>query len=110
VFKFREALIEAGVAAAVAALLFPFLTLIVKRKRRHAKFAEQFPDAMDIIVRSLRAGPSGAGGGRAGGAGTGRSDRHRVRHRGRRDHLRRRRRNRDAQSLFRVGQEDLRCS
>src|ERR1041384_5632977 len=56
VFKFRGELIEAGAAAAVAALLFPFLTLIVKRRRRHAKFAEQFPDAMDIIVRSLRAG------------------------------------------------------
>jgi tight adherence protein B len=27
-----------------------------KRKRRHNKFAAQFPDAMDIIVRSLRAG------------------------------------------------------
>ena len=26
------------------------------RKRRHGKFAAQFPDAMDIIVRSLRAG------------------------------------------------------
>jgi tight adherence protein B len=56
VFKFRGALIEAGAAAVIAALLFPLFTLTVKRKRRHAKFAEQFPDAMDIIVRSLRAG------------------------------------------------------
>ena len=56
VFKLRDDFIEAGAAALVAALLFPFLTLVVKRKRRHAKFAEQFPDAMDIIVRSLRAG------------------------------------------------------
>jgi len=56
VFKLRGSLIEAGVAATVAALLFPFLTLVVKRKRRHGKFAGQFPDAMDIIVRSLRAG------------------------------------------------------
>ena len=56
VFKLRGDLIEAGAAALIAALLFPFLTLVVKRKRRHAKFAEQFPDAMDIIVRSLRAG------------------------------------------------------
>ena len=40
----------------IAALLFPFLMLLFKRKRRHGKFAEQFPDAMDIIVRSLRAG------------------------------------------------------
>jgi len=56
VFKFREDMLEAGGAALLAALLFPFLTLIFKRKRRHGKFAGQFPDAMDIIVRSLRAG------------------------------------------------------
>ncbi len=56
VLRFRGDFLEAGIAATVAALLFPFLTLIVKRKRRHSKFAEQFPDAMDIIVRSLRAG------------------------------------------------------
>jgi tight adherence protein B len=49
-------MLEAGGAALVAALLFPFLTLVIKRKRRHARFAAQFPDAMDIIVRSLRAG------------------------------------------------------
>jgi tight adherence protein B len=55
-FKLREDLLEAGVAALFAALLFPFVTLLIKRKRRHAKFAAQFPDAMDIIVRSLRAG------------------------------------------------------
>ena len=56
VLKFREDMLEAGGAALVAALLFPFLTLVIKRKRRHARFAAQFPDAMDIIVRSLRAG------------------------------------------------------
>jgi tight adherence protein B len=56
VLKFREDLLQASGAALVAALLFPFLTLLFKRKRRHGKFAEQFPDAMDIIVRSLRAG------------------------------------------------------
>jgi tight adherence protein B len=56
VFKFREDMLEAGGAALFAAVLFPFLTLLIKRKRRHAKFAAQFPDAMDIIVRSLRAG------------------------------------------------------
>jgi len=56
VLKFREDMLEAGGAALVAALVFPFLTLVIKRKRRHARFAAQFPDAMDIIVRSLRAG------------------------------------------------------
>jgi tight adherence protein B len=48
--------LEAGGAALFAALLFPLLTLMFKRRRRHGKFAGQFPDAMDIIVRSLRAG------------------------------------------------------
>jgi tight adherence protein B len=49
-------MLEAGGAALFAAVLFPLVTLLFKRKRRHGKFAEQFPDAMDIIVRSLRAG------------------------------------------------------
>jgi tight adherence protein B len=56
VFKLRADMTEAGGAAIVAALLFPLVTLLFKRRRRHRKFAEQFPDAMDIIVRSLRAG------------------------------------------------------
>src|SRR5688572_8480990 len=56
VFQLRGSVLEAGGGALLAALLFPFLTLLIARKRRHGKFAEQFPDAMDIIVRSLRAG------------------------------------------------------
>jgi tight adherence protein B len=56
VFQLRGSALEAGGGALVAAVLFPFLTLLIARKRRHGKFAEQFPDAMDIIVRSLRAG------------------------------------------------------
>ena len=56
VLKLRADMVEAGGAALVAALLLPLVTLLIKRKRRHGKFAEQFPDAMDIIVRSLRAG------------------------------------------------------
>jgi tight adherence protein B len=55
-FKLRGDMLEAGGAALFAAVLFPLVTLLFKRKRRHGKFAEQFPDAMDIIVRSLRAG------------------------------------------------------
>ena len=47
---------EAGIAALIAALLLPLAVLLFMRKRRHGKFAAQFPDAMDIIVRSLRAG------------------------------------------------------
>jgi tight adherence protein B len=56
VLHIQAELLEAAAAALVAMLLFPFVVLLIKRKRRHAKFAAQFPDAMDIIVRSLRAG------------------------------------------------------
>jgi tight adherence protein B len=52
----RESMIEAGFAGVAAAALLPFGFLQVLRKRRHRKFGEQFPEAMDIIVRSLRAG------------------------------------------------------
>lgn len=54
--QFRGAMIEAAPAALVAAIVLPLSVLLVMRKRRHGKFAAQFPDAMDIIVRSLRAG------------------------------------------------------
>ncbi len=52
----REDMLQAAGAALLAGLLLPFVTLVIARKRRHAKFGAQFPDAMDIIVRSLRAG------------------------------------------------------
>jgi tight adherence protein B len=46
-----------GIAAGVAGVtLLPLALLMVLRKRRRAMFAEQFPEAIDIIVRSLRAG------------------------------------------------------
>src|SRR5947199_8974949 len=56
VMKLREEIIEASAAGLLAALVLPFCVLLFMRKRRHGKFAGQFPDAMDIIVRSLRAG------------------------------------------------------
>jgi tight adherence protein B len=56
VMRFREDLTEAGGAALFLALVLPFTVVLFMRKRRHKKFAAQFPDAMDIIVRSLRAG------------------------------------------------------
>ncbi len=56
VIQFRGDLMEAGIAALVAAVKLPLAALLFMRKRRHGKFAAQFPDAMDIIVRSLRAG------------------------------------------------------
>jgi tight adherence protein B len=52
----REDLVEAAIAAPSAALVLPYLSLHVLRRRRQRQFAEQFADAIDIIVRSLRAG------------------------------------------------------
>jgi tight adherence protein B len=48
--------ISAFLGAVVAGLGLFFFGLIMMRGRRHKRFAEQFPDALDIIVRSLRAG------------------------------------------------------
>lgn len=47
---------EALIAFPVALFALPLLTLQMLRKRRQGRFGEQFPDAIDIIVRSLRAG------------------------------------------------------
>ena len=52
----RENLLEASGAALFCCTLLPLLVLRFKRSRRQKKFGAQFPDALDIIVRSLRAG------------------------------------------------------
>ncbi|MBI3434135.1 MAG: type II secretion system F family protein [Proteobacteria bacterium] len=52
----RGNLIEAVLAAAFAGIVMPWIGLRMKRARRQRRFAGQFPDAIDIIVRSLRAG------------------------------------------------------
>jgi tight adherence protein B len=52
----RGDVLEAVIAATVAGLVIPYLALRYLRARRQKKFGAQFPDALDIIVRSLRAG------------------------------------------------------
>jgi tight adherence protein B len=52
----RGDLLEALGAALFCGTLLPLLVLKFKRGRRQKKFGAQFPDALDIIVRSLRAG------------------------------------------------------
>jgi tight adherence protein B len=47
---------HAVMAAGFAAVPLPLLVLRFLRARRQKKFGAQFPDAIDIIVRSLRAG------------------------------------------------------
>jgi tight adherence protein B len=47
---------EAFGAAAFCCTLLPLLILKIMRSRRQKAFGAQFPDALDIIVRSLRSG------------------------------------------------------
>ncbi len=49
-------LVPALAASAFSAFVLPYLALKMMRGRRHKNFGAQFPDAIDIIVRSLRAG------------------------------------------------------
>jgi tight adherence protein B len=52
----RGNVLESLLAAAFAGVVMPFLVLRFLRARRQKQFGAQFPDALDIIVRSLRAG------------------------------------------------------
>ena len=52
----RGSLVEAALAALFSATVLPYFVLRMLRARRQKKFGAQFPDALDIIVRSLRAG------------------------------------------------------
>ncbi len=55
-WMFRGSLIEAVAVGLFSATGLPYFVLRVLRGRRQKKFSGQFPDALDIIVRSLRAG------------------------------------------------------
>jgi tight adherence protein B len=56
VFLIRDDVLEAAGAAILGATALPYLALRALRGKRQKKFAAQFPDALDTIVRSLRAG------------------------------------------------------
>jgi tight adherence protein B len=47
---------QTAIVGLLSVTIAPYLFLRIKRGRRHKRFAAQFPDAIDIIVRSLRAG------------------------------------------------------
>jgi tight adherence protein B len=53
---FRSNVLEALLIALFCGLALPYLLLRILRGRRQKAFAAQFPDALDMIVRSLRAG------------------------------------------------------
>lgn len=52
----RDDLAEAAIAAVGSTVVLPFVALRLMRRRRLARFGAQFPEAVDMIVRSLRAG------------------------------------------------------
>jgi tight adherence protein B len=56
VFLIRDDFLEAAGAAILSATGLPYLVLRTLRGNRQKRFAAQFPDALDTIVRSLRAG------------------------------------------------------
>jgi tight adherence protein B len=56
VFIFKGSVFYAFLAALFCGVVMPPLALKYMRSRRQKKFSGQFPDGIDIIVRSLRAG------------------------------------------------------
>jgi tight adherence protein B len=52
----RGDLLSGIVAGIAAGLLLPLLVLLAKRRRRMRRFERQFPDAVEMMVRGLRAG------------------------------------------------------
>lgn len=55
-YVIRGDLMQALLAGVFSITLLPYLVLRFLRGRRQKKFGAQFPDSIDIIVRSLRAG------------------------------------------------------
>jgi tight adherence protein B len=52
----RDSFVQAAAAGLFCATALPYLVLRILRGRRQKQFGAQFPDSLDIIVRSLRAG------------------------------------------------------
>ena len=55
VFYLMHQLLLAGLAA-VAGLVAPFIRINMERNKRLIKFEEQLPEALDVMVRALKAG------------------------------------------------------
>jgi tight adherence protein B len=55
-YLFQENALLSGLAAVAVGMALPLLILSVMRRRRQKKFAAQLPEALDIVVRSLKAG------------------------------------------------------
>jgi tight adherence protein B len=55
-YAIAQSMLVALLIGILAGIVVPILFLLALRSRRRAKFAAQLPEALDIIVRSLRAG------------------------------------------------------
>jgi tight adherence protein B len=55
-YVIRNDIVQALAAGVFSCTILPLLVLHVMRSRRRKAFGAQFPDALDMIVRSLRAG------------------------------------------------------
>jgi tight adherence protein B len=55
-YLWRQNASLSGIVALAAMIVLPLFSLTYLRNRRRAAFASRLPDAMDVIVRSLRAG------------------------------------------------------
>jgi tight adherence protein B len=55
-FVVRRDVVEAVLIASLSGVTLPYLVLRFLRGRRQKAFGAQFPDGLDMIVRSLRAG------------------------------------------------------
>jgi tight adherence protein B len=51
-----QSMLLASLIGFLAGIVAPILFLVARRSRRRGQFAAQLPDALDVIVRSLRAG------------------------------------------------------
>ena len=51
-----EAMYPAVIAPLIGATILPTFILNKRKNKRHKKFGEQFPEALDLMVRGLRAG------------------------------------------------------
>jgi len=55
-FVMQESLLISGAAAVAVGFGLPILVLSFMRRRRQKKFAAQLPEALEVVVRSLKAG------------------------------------------------------
>ena len=55
-FAVKKTMLAAAVCAPLGGLIFPFLVLNYLRKKRTKKFIEEFPNAVDVIVRGIKSG------------------------------------------------------